>query len=54
MIGIVDMMGGFGNQLFQYGIGMFLKEQGLKVYIYASDKESEKEKNCNSGVRFWI
>ena len=44
MIGIIDMMGGFGNQLFQYGIGMFLKEQGLKVYIYESNKESENRR----------
>ncbi len=44
MIGIVDMMGGFGNQLFQYGIGILLKKQGLDIYIYESDKESHNRK----------
>ncbi len=34
MIGIVDLSGGFGNHLFQYSFALYLKKQGVNVYIY--------------------
>ena len=32
-IGIVDLKGGFGNQIFQIAYALFLKNHGLNVYI---------------------
>ena len=32
-IGIVDLKGGFGNQIFQVAYALFLKNHGLNVYI---------------------
>ena len=37
MIGIVDIFGGFGNQLFQISFALHLKQKGIKTYTYISD-----------------
>ena len=40
MIAIVDIMGGFGNQLFQFSLAKLLQDKGLKVYMFIEDKHS--------------
>ena len=37
VIGIVDIFGGFGNQLFQISFALHLKQKGIKTYTYISD-----------------
>ncbi len=39
MIGIVDLSGGFGNHLFLYSLGLYLKKNGIKVYFYNPEKK---------------
>ena len=34
MIRIVDIQGGFGNQLFQYAFALNLMKKGFKVFTY--------------------
>ena len=38
MISIVDLNGGFGNQLFQYSLAIKLKKMGFSVHIYDPTK----------------
>ena len=44
MIRIVDIQGGFGNQLFQYAFALNLMKKGFKVFTYFG-KEYQEGKN---------
>ena len=50
-IAIVDIMGGFGNQLFAICFGLQLQTNGFKVYYYFSDKKIAKDKEYNPSDR---
>ena len=47
MIGIVDLSGGFGNQLFQYSLAFELQKIGYEVHIYDQEKLDYFEKKIN-------
>ena len=42
-IAIVKIIGGFGNQLFQYSFGNKLKKEGFKVFVDISEYKENKE-----------
>ena len=50
-IAIVDIMGGFGNQLFAICFGLQLQNNGFKVYYYFSDNKNSKEIDYNPSNR---
>ena len=47
MISIVDLNGGFGNQLFQYSLAIELKKMGFSVHIYDPQKVDYFNKKIN-------
>ena len=52
MIRIIDIQGGFGNQLFEYAFAMNLKKKGFKVYTYfGKDYENNKKNESYSEKR---
>ena len=44
-IAIVKIIGGFGNQLFQYSFANKLKQEGFKVFVDISEYKENKESN---------
>ena len=42
---VVDLMGGFGNQIFQYSFGKELSNKGFKVSFDSSNYETRKLEN---------
>ena len=47
MISIIDLNGGFGNQLFQYSLAIKLKKMGFSVHIYDPEKVDYFNKKIN-------
>tara|TARA_B100001057_G_scaffold498998_1_gene607953 strand:+ start:1603 stop:2427 length:825 start_codon:yes stop_codon:yes gene_type:complete len=45
MIRIVDIQGGFGNQLFQYAFALNLMKKGFKVFTYFGKEYQKGKKN---------
>lgn len=45
MIAIVDIFGGYGNQLFQICFALFLKKNGYNPYLYTFDNNNSQDHN---------
>ena len=45
VIGIVDIFGGFGNQLFQICFALFLKKNGYNPYLYTFSRNKSQDHN---------